>query len=103
MRLHVDTLGAEKFFGPLACQLLHHVGKFTSAVIPFTWISFRILVRKYRSSSLKYRFADKVLRGNQLQPFMLAACLVVDGVSNLRVDFKKRQGHGGIFHRRYRW
>ena len=98
VRLHVGMLRAKKFLDPLARQILDHVGKLASAVIALAGIPLRILIGEHRPGSLKHSLADKVLRSNQLQPFMLAANFVIDGVSDLGINFIQRTGHGGIFH-----
>ena len=50
------------------------------------------------TGSLKHRLTHKIFRSDQLQPFVLAASFVVDGVGNLRIHFIERAGHVGIFH-----
>ena len=98
VRLHVGILRAKKFLGPFACQFLHHVGKFASAVIALAGIPLRIFVGEYGTGSLEHSLAHEVLRTDQFQPFMLAASFVVDGVRNLRINLIERAGHIRIFH-----
>ena len=98
VRLHVGMLRAKKFLGPLARQILDHVGKLASAVIALAGIALRILVGEYGTGGFKHSLADKIFRSNQLQPFMLAANFVVDSVRNLRINFIERAGHVRIFH-----
>src|SRR5208337_4699849 len=69
-----------------------------SAVIALAGIPFRILVGEHGPGGFEHRLADKVFRGDEFQPFMLAANFVVDGVRNLGINFIERAGHGGIFH-----
>ena len=79
VRLHVGVLGAEQLLGAVARQILHHVGKFASAVIAFAGIAFGVLVGEDRAGRFQHRFAHEVFRGNQLQAFVLAALFVFDG------------------------
>jgi len=98
VRLHVGVLCAKKFLDPLARQFFHHVGKLASAVITLAGIAFRVFVGEHGSGSLKHSLTHKIFRSDQLQPFVLAASFVVDGVGNLRIHFIERAGHVGIFH-----
>src|SRR5208282_673744 len=81
--LHVDVLRAKEFLRPLARQIFHHVDKLASPVIALAGITFRILVGKYGSGRLQHSLADKVLRSDQLQTFMLTASFVVNSIRNL--------------------
>ena len=99
MRLHVRMFGAEQFLHPLARQVLHHVGKLASAVIALAGIPLSVLIREHRPGGLKHSFAHKIFGSDQLQPFMLAADFVIDGVCNLRIHFDKRTTHRRIFHK----
>ncbi len=87
-------LGAEQLLRSLAGQLLDHIGKLTSAVVALAWISLRIFVCEDRASGFKHSLADKVLGGDQFQAFVLATGFVVDGGSDLRINFVERAGHG---------
>ena len=88
VRLHVRVLGAEQLLGAIARQVLHHVGELAPAVIALAGIALGVLVGEDRARGLQHRFADKVLRGNQLQPLVLAALFVFDGLRDLRVNFR---------------
>src|ERR1035438_4178747 len=73
VRLHVGVLGAEQLLGAVACQVLHYVGKFASAVIALAGIAFGVLVGEDGASRLQLGLADKVFRSDKLQAFVLAA------------------------------
>ena len=94
MRLHVGVLGAEELLGAVAGQVLHHVHELAAAVVALAGIAFGVLVGEDRARGLQHRLADEVLRGDQLQPFMLAALFVFDGLRNLRIGFRQRTLHG---------
>ncbi len=98
VRLHVGVLGAEELLGAVARQVLHHVGEFASAVIPFAGIAFGVLVGEDRAGRFQHGLAHKVLRGDQLQAFVLAALFVLDGLRDLRINFGQRAFHWICFH-----
>ena len=91
-------LRAKELLDPLSRQIFDHVGKLASAVIALAGIAFRIFVGEHGTGGFKHSLADEVFRSDQLQPFMLAANFVVDGVRNLGINFIERAGHRGIFH-----
>ena len=80
-------LGAEELLGAVACQVLHHVGEFASAVIALAGIAFGVLVGENRAGGFQYRLAHKILRGDQLQAFMLAALFVFNSQRDLGIGF----------------
>src|SRR5947199_4209401 len=82
--LHISVLGAEKFFGALARQILHNVSEFTTPVIAFARISFGVFIREHRAHGFQHCFADEVLRGDQLQALVLPPDFVVYRVRHLR-------------------
>ena len=82
----------------IARQVLDDVGELAAAVVALARIAFGIFVREHRARGFEHGFADKVLRGNQLKAFMLAASFVVDGSGNLRIGFVQREGHRVDFH-----
>ena len=90
VRLHVGVLGAEELLGAVAGQVLDHVGELASAVIALAGIAFGVLVGEDRACRFQHGFADKVLRGDQLQAFVLAALFVLDSLRDLRIDFRQR-------------
>ena len=98
VRLHVGMLGAEELFGAIARQILHHVGELASAVVTLTGISLGILVGEDRAHRLQHGLAHEILRGDQLQPFMLPPLFVFDGFGNLRIDFRQRALHRIAIH-----
>ncbi len=94
VRLHVGVLGGEQLLGPVARQVLHHVGVLAASVIAAARITLRILVGEHRSHGLQHGFADEVLRGDQFQALVLAAGFLVNSSGNLGVNFLQRAGHG---------
>ena len=93
MRLHVGVLGAEDLFGPVARQILHHVGEFAAAIVAPPRIAFGVLVGEDRSSRLQHCFGDKVLAGDHLQPVVLAEDFVINGGGHFGVGLGKGQRH----------
>ena len=87
MRLHVGVLGSEELLGAIARQVLDHVGELASAVIAFAGIAFGILVGEHRAGGFEHGFADEVLGGDQLEPFVLTALFVGDGFGDCGIDF----------------
>ncbi len=98
MGLHVGVLRAKEFLGAVPRQLLHHVGKLAAAVVALAGIALGILVGEDRTHGFEHGLADKILRGDQFQAFVLAADFVIDGGGHLRIGFVERAGHGIIFH-----
>ena len=98
MRLHVGVLGAKELLGAVARQVLDHVGEFASAVITPAGITLGVLVGEDRARRLQHGFAHKVLRGDQLQPFVLAPLFVFDRLRNLRINFRQRPFHRICIH-----
>ncbi len=95
MGLHVRVLRAEQLFGAVTRQVFDNVRELASAVVALAGISLGIFIREYRARGFEHRFADKILRGNQLQTLVLAAGFVVDGSGNLRIGFVERAVHLG--------
>ena len=91
MRLHVGVLGAEELLGAVARQVLDHVGELASAVVALAGIALGVLVGEDRAGGFQHGFADKVLRGDQLQTFVLAALFVLDGLRDLGINFRQGQ------------
>ena len=90
VRLHVHMLRAEEPLGAVARQVLHHIGELASAVVALAGIALGVLVGEDRARRLQHRAADKVLRGDHLQPLVLAQNLLLNLAGNLRV----RDGKG---------
>src|SRR5258708_18666308 len=93
MGLQVGVLGAEEFFGAVAGQVLHHVGKLAAAVVTPAGISLGIFVGQDRSGGFEHSFAHEVYRGDQFEAVVLAAGLVVKSKSDFRVG-----GGKAVFH-----
>ena len=98
VRLHVGVLGAEELLGAVARQVLHHVGEFASTVIALAGIAFGILVGEDRAGRFQHGLADKILRGDQLQAFVLAALFVLNRLRDVRINFSQRPFHWICFH-----
>ena len=92
VRLHVGMLGAEQLLRAIARQVLDDVGELASAVVALAGISLGILVGEDRARSFEHGLADKILRGDQLQAFVLAAGFVVDGGGDLQDHFQIESG-----------
>ena len=86
MRLHIRMIGAEELPGAIARQVFDHVRVFATAIVALARITLGILVGKNRAYRFKHGFAHEILRGDHLQPFMLAVNLTIDGRGNLRVS-----------------
>ena len=89
VRLHVGVFRPEDLLGAVARQVLHHVGELASAVVALARIALGVLVGEDGGGRLQHRAADKVLRGNHLQPLVLAHDLMLDLAGNFRVGRSK--------------
>ena len=93
VRLHVGVLGAEDLLGAVAGEVLDHVGELAAAVVAASGIALGVFVGEDRSGGLKHGLADKVLRGDHLQPLVLAENFVFDGGGDLRIGLGERERH----------
>ncbi len=93
VRLHVDMLAAEDLLGPVARQILHHVGVFAAAVVAPPRIALGVFIGKYRAGRLKHRLGDKVFAGNHLQPLVLAESFLVKSSGHDGVGLGERERH----------
>ena len=98
MWLDIGMLRAKQLLGPVARQILDHIGKLAAAVVALAGISLGIFIREHRARGFEHGFADEIFRGDQLQAFMLAAGFVVDGRGDLRIGFVTA---GGTFWRKF--
>src|SRR5579859_999382 len=96
MWLHVDVLCPEEFLGAVARQIFNYVRIDAAAVIALARISLGVLVGEHRTSSLKHSFAYEVLRGDQLQTFMLAIGFLGNRSGNFQIRFRQRTKLAGI-------
>ncbi|OPZ41704.1 MAG: hypothetical protein BWY93_02205 [Euryarchaeota archaeon ADurb.BinA087] len=71
-------LCTEQLLQPVPGKVLGHVMKFTAAVVPFSRVSFGVLIGHDRSHCLEDCFTDKVLRRYQLKPVLLPEPLFLD-------------------------
>jgi hypothetical protein len=85
MRLDIGVLGAEQLFGAINGQLLSYVDKLATTVIALRRIAFRVLVRQHGTLHFEHSFADKILRGNELQAEFLPLGLMVDRSGNIGI------------------
>ncbi len=98
VRLHVGVFGAEELFGAIARQRFDNIGILAAAVVALARIALGIFVGEDRARGFKHRLADKVLRGDHLQAFVLAVDFLLDGGVNFRVRFGERQAHAVVGH-----
>src|SRR5579872_4238490 len=86
-------LRPEKLFCPVPRQVLHHITELASTVVALAGISLGVLVGEYRAHRLEDSFADKILRSDQLQSFVLPPHLVINGSRDRRIHFRQRPVH----------
>ena len=85
MRLDVGLLGPEELLHALDGQSLRHVHVLAAAVITPAGIALGILVREHRPLGRHDGGAGVVLGCDHLQPVLLAALLILDGLPDLGV------------------
>src|ERR1700677_1316142 len=93
VRLHVDVLRAKELTGAIPGQVFDDVGILTATVVALAWIALGVFVGEDRADSLQHRLAYKILRGDHLQAFVLAADFVIYGGGDLWVGLGKRTAH----------
>ena len=86
MGLHIGIITAKKLFRPLNGKIFCHINALTAAIIAFARISFRIFVGQRTAHSRHHRFADPVLRRDQLNMAVLPLLLVHDRLGDLGID-----------------
>ena len=96
VRLHVRKLSAENLLGPVARQVLHHVGVLASAVVAPAGVPLGILVREHRARRFQHSFGHEVFAGDHLQPLVLAERFVIDGGGDFRIGLGEGERHAGI-------
>src|SRR3954465_5202238 len=91
---------AEKFLGPINSELLDDIHILTAAVPSFLWIALRVFVRQYRALRFHDRGAGEILARDQLDIFLLALNLMIDGLCDFRVHRSQRvvSWHDSGFH-----
>ena len=82
VRLDIGVFSAEKLFGTINRQALHHVHTLTSAVVAFRRITFSILIRQHAAGSAEHGFADEIFRRDQLDVGLLPAEFRQDGFTD---------------------
>ena len=55
MRLHIDVLGAEEFFGAIDGEVFDDVDKLATAVIAPAGVAFRVFIGENRTGRFKHR------------------------------------------------
>src|SRR5437867_5200120 len=93
VRLDIGMLRREEQLRALDRKRLHRIRVRTSAVIALPRVAFGILVREHRTHGLKYRLADKVLGGDQIDVFGLTRDLVINRARDLRIHVGKQRCH----------
>ena len=93
VRLHVHMLAAENLQGPVARQVLHHVGILAAAVVAPPRVALGIFIRENGAGSLKHRLRDEILAGNHLQPLVLAESFLVKSGGYNGVGLGERERH----------
>ena len=93
VRLDVGVIGAEELFGAVAGQVFDHVGILAAAVVALAGVAFGIFIGEDRTGRFQHRLADKVLRRDHLQAFMLALNFMLHGGGNFGVGLGEREGH----------
>src|SRR5262249_16639602 len=84
--LHIGAIGPEQLEEAFDGQALGLVDELAAAVITFARQALGIFIRQHRPLGLQYSPARVVLRGDHLEPILLAARLVLDGLPDFRVD-----------------
>ncbi|EAU64874.1 conserved hypothetical protein [Stigmatella aurantiaca DW4/3-1] len=102
--LDVGGLGPEQIPGALDRQRLRHVDHLAPAVVALAGVALGVLVRQRGTHCLEHGGADEVLRGNQLDAFLLALRLLADDLGDLGIDLGQRAGifHGSLGSRQVR-
>ncbi len=101
MGLHVNVLGAEQFFGPVARQIFNDIDELAAAVIALAGVALGVLVGQDAASGFEHGFGSEIFARDQFQLRALALCLMTDGVVNFGVHFGQRPRHR-IVHRKTR-
>ena len=94
MRLDVGVLGAEEGARPIPREPLHPIDELASPVVATARQAFGVFVREDRRRRFEDRGAYEILGSDQLEPFLLAADLVVDRLGDLGVGREQGIGRG---------
>jgi hypothetical protein len=82
VRLYVGVFGPEKLFGPVDGDRLDDIDVFTSTVVSFPRIAFRIFVGQNTPDGLHHWKTGVVLASDHLETLFLASGLVFDDLPN---------------------
>ncbi len=85
VRLHVGVIGAEERAHPVACDVLDVVHHRVAAVVALVGVALRVLVGQHRAGGGHDRRRGEVLRGDQLQPPLLALQFGIQQVVDLGI------------------
>ncbi len=97
VRLDVGVLGAEQRLGPLDGRRLDAIDDLAAAVVAAPRVALGVLVGGDAAGRLEHGAAGEVLRGDQLEPFVLATALVGEGGVDLGVGrLQTAVGHAGV-------
>ena len=94
VRLHIDPVDSEQFFGPIARQILGDVGKLAPAVVALARKPLGVFVRQRATLRLHNCARREVLRSDQFQPVLLALRFVLESGEEFGILSAER------FHRR---
>ncbi len=96
VRLDVRVLCAEEFLRSVDRQALDDVGGPAAPVVASAGIALRVLIGEYRAHRSQHRPGDVILRGDQLESFILPLRLQTNGIGDLCIDGVQRPIHAGV-------
>src|ERR1700677_3730205 len=86
-------LAAEELARAIAGEVLDDVGVLAAAIVAPPGVALGVFIGEDRAGCLQYRFGDKVLTGNHLQPLVLAESFLVKGGGDLGVNLGEGKRH----------
>jgi hypothetical protein len=87
--LDVGVLGPEEFTGTCDGGPFDDVCEFASPIVAAARVALGILVGEDGTGGFENGLGDEVLRGDQLEPFVLAVRLLTNGFVDEGIDFLK--------------
>ena len=90
MRLDIGTFCAEQLLGALNGNLFNDIDILAAAIIALARIALRIFVGQYTAHGSHHGRGNEVFGGNQLNIALLAAKLLLHGLTNLRVEARDK-------------
>src|ERR1700694_568842 len=91
MRLDVRVLGAEEQLGAVAGEVLDLVDDLAAAVVALARDTLGVLVVEPRAERLEHRHRGEILRGDELEGFLLALQFGIEQCGKLRVGGAHRR------------